>query len=161
MNHFPDFVELCFSVLSSSLISSKQWLWIHYLLNHKMLCHWAWLLENYYYVFGDMFPCCFTFEVADTSLNLCFYTEYSVCWHYYFLGFLWLCVGSLIPFFSLPPVEQSFLRFFSLTRLANKSLSFICQRWCYSSRLWFLRCPQPLVCFLRALPVNHSHSGLH
>ena len=34
---------------------------------------------DYYYVFGDMFPCCFTCEVADTSLNLCFYTEYSVC----------------------------------------------------------------------------------
>lgn len=43
-----------------------------------------------------------------------------------------------------------FLCFLNLTRLAIRNLSFILQRWYYSSCLWFLPCPQPLACFQRA-----------
>lgn len=119
------------------------------------------LIIGEYYVFGDIVPCYFTFEVSRHLLkSLLFAFLYRVICLLVLLfpGFsLTLNRFTHSTFLSPTPVEEFFLWFLNFTRLANKNLSCIFRGIGTTAHMCGFSLTV-LACLLSGLPVNHSSS---
>lgn len=87
---------------------------------------------------------------------------YAFCWSCSIWDFLWLCMDTRASHILLPLVAES-LSFYvfshsynSPCRLLETSILFS-RRWHCSSWLWFLPCPQSLVCFSESTLFTRAH----